>query len=543
MFKRWVWAACFVLIVTWALPGAVFGLSKDRWTNEKPYGVFFNSYDPNFYTGFAPRVQERERVKIHMGKGNQVRVRMILSDKAIDNYLIDQVARHDLYQEVIDKKVIKLTSNLSWESYHQKVMDEKLHDLVKKKGEMDEKAWRDLNLATMDKLVPGRLYHIQKDFDKMADAFAQLLKNSPKPGNLQGKLNLINDFFPHRIFLHELTPSQDAAFGELVDLAKSGDMTAFRSKAEPFFDSITNGIYTVKNGKLDYYELTTIYPAGTYDKTTTHNGQVMPMYTTTGIWTLIPRKHGKGITGMVDYISSAGYYGMMPMLPYQYGGGIAYNAIHNPGISCWIGGHHLLPKSWRKVTTDSRSGKPYNRVAITSRGPVSHGCTRLNPGHLTEFREMLPSTSQGMEGIMHYRSPSHTYDVFDLKGDGNDQVMGVQYYIAFRHTKSRVAQQIWAQNNRKDFYTWLYGKDLNFASLGEASFNEVYDYKFKKRKALQGKKYENLKLYEAPYEPEYLQFYVIKGVNKLSKQGMDFNRELRRVGYGHQIDRKKLLLE
>ena len=543
MFKRLVWVACFFLMVVWMLPGAVFGLTKDRWTNEEPYGVFFNNYDPNFYTGFVPRVQERERIKIHLGKGNQVRVRMILSDKAIDNYLLDQVARHDLYQEVIDKKVIKLTSNLSWEAYHQKVMDEKLHELIKKKGEMDTKAWRDLNLAYMDKLVPGRLYHIQKDFNKMEDDFAQLLKNSPKPDNLQGKLNLINDFFPHRIFLYELTQSQDAAFGELVDLAKSGDTKAFRSKAETFFNSITDGIYTVKNGKLDYYEFTTIYPAGTYDKTTTHDGQVMPMYTTTGVWPLIPRKHGKGITGMVDYISSAGYYGMMPMLPYEYGGGIAYNAIHNPGISCWIGGHHLLPESWRKVTTNSRSGKPYNRVSITSRGPVSHGCTRLNPGHLSEFREMLPSTSQGMEGIKHYRSLSHCYDVFDLKGDGNDQVMGVQYYIAFRHTKSRVAQEIWAQNNRKDFYAWLYGNDLNFAPIGEASFNEVYDYKFNKRKALQSKKYTNLKLHEAPYEPEYLQFYVINGVNKLSKDGMDFNRELRRVGYGYQVDRKQLRLE
>ena len=520
-----------------------FGLSRDRWTDEKPYGVFFNNYDPNFYTGFAPRVQERERIKIHLGRGNQVRVRMVLSDKTIDNYLMDQVARHDLCKEVIDKKIIKLTSNLAWEAYHQKVTDESLHELVKKKGDLDEKAWRELNLTYLDKLAPGRLFHIQKDFTKMVDAFAKRLKDSPQPEGLQAKLDLINDFFPHRIFLYELTPSQNAAFVELVNLAKSGDMKAFRLKAKAFFDAVTDGIYTVKNGMLDYYEFTSIYPAGTYDKTTTHDGQVMPMYTTTGVWWLIPRKHGKGILGMVDYISSAGYYGMMPMLPYEYGGGNAYNAIHNPGISCWIAGHHLLPESWRKLTTDSRNGKPFNRVSITSRGPVSHGCTRLNAGHLTEFREMLPSTSEGMEGIIHYRSLSHCYDVFDLKGDGNDQVMGVQYYIAFRHTKSRVAEEIWVQNNRKDFYAWLYGDNLNFAPPGEASFKEVYDYKFNNRKALEGKKYTNIKLHEGPCEPEYLQFYVIEGIDKFSEQGMDFNRELRRVGYGYQVDRKKLRLE
>ena len=183
--------------------------------------------------------------------------------------------------------------------------------------------------------------------------------------------------------------------------ARADKAAEFRTAAEAFFHAITHNIYPVKDGMLDYYELTSIYPAGTYDKTTTHDGKVMPMYTTTGIWTLIPRMHGKGFLGMVDYISSAGYYGLMPMLPYEYGGGIAYNAIHNTGISCWIGGHHLLPKEWSKITQGSRNGKPFNRVAITSRGPVSHGCTRLNSGHLTEFREMLPSTS-----CLLYTSPS-----------------------------------------------------------------------------------------------------------------------------------------
>ena len=60
---------------------------------------------------------------------------------------------------------------------------------------------------------------------------------------------------------------------------------------------------------------------------------------------------------------------------------------------------------------------------------------------------------------------------------------------------------------------------------------------------MQGKKYEGIRLYEAPCEPEFLQFYTINGVNKFSREGMDFNRELRRVGTGYTIDRKKLFLE
>ena len=197
------------------------------------------------------------------------------------------------------------------------------------------------------------------------------------------------------------------------------------------------------DGSLDFYEFTSIFPMGSYDAMTTYQGNKIPKYVTTGLWWLIPRDHGKGITGMVDYISSRGYYGLMPMLPYQYAGGIAYNAFHNPGISNWMQGHPLIPTEWKKLTDGSRTGKPYLRSSITSRGPVSHGCSRLNSGHLIEFREMLPSTSAGMKGIRVFMPLSQCFDVYDLKGDGNEEVMGVQYYLAFRHTKSRVAQQIW----------------------------------------------------------------------------------------------------
>jgi hypothetical protein len=515
----------------------------ERWTDPTPYGVFFNRYDPNFYTGFVPRVQERERIKIHLGRGNQIRVRMVLSEKTIENYLPDQLARHDLYQALIDHQIIRLTTNTAWESYHERVEQEGLRDLVKKRSDLSPKEWRKLNLRYIDKLVPGRMFHIRRDFVQMLDDYAALLKSADKVGDLAAKLDLVNAFFPYRLFLDNLTEEQNKTLGELMDLARADDLTVFRPKAEQFFHSVTDHIYPVQDGMLDYYEFTSIYPAGTYDRTTTYNGLVIPAYTTTGVWWLIPRAHGRGFTGMVDYISTAGYYGLMPMLPYEYAGSISYNAIHNPGISCWIPGHPLLPEAWRNVTQGSRSGKPYNRVAITSRGPVSHGCTRLNAGHLTEFREMLPSTSEAMEGIVHYRSPSHCYDIFDPKGDGQAQVMGVQYYIAFRHTKSRVAKEIWSQNNRKDFYDYLYGDEIHFGPIGGVAFKEAYGYKFLKRKALQGTKHVNVGLYEAPYEPEYLQFYVIDGVDKLSRKGMDFNRELRRVGYGYKVDRTLLGLD
>jgi len=53
-------------------PSLGAALSTERWTNPEPVGTFFNDYDPNFYTGFMPRVQEKERIKIHLGRGNQL---------------------------------------------------------------------------------------------------------------------------------------------------------------------------------------------------------------------------------------------------------------------------------------------------------------------------------------------------------------------------------------------------------------------------------------------------------------------------------------
>jgi hypothetical protein len=525
------------------LAGDASALSEERWTDATPYGLFFNDYDPNFYAGFVPRVQDRERIKIHLARGNQLRIRMVLPDATIDSFLPDQVAKHDLYREVIDKGVITLTTNTAWEDYDRRFEAEGLRELASRRGALSPEKWRALNVQTLDKLNPERLYHIQKDFDRLVADWAALLVAGPPPETLEAKLDLVNELLPHRMFVYDLSEEQDAALGALVELARAGNTAAFRPQAEAFFRDVTRGIYDVRDGKLDYYEYTAIYPAGTYDLLTKHNGKDIPAITTPGIWTFIPRLRGSGMVGMVDYISGAGYYGLIPMFPYEYAGGSSYNSIHNTGISNWIAGHKLLPKEWASYTGGSRNGKPYNRVALTSRGPVSHGCTRLNSGHLAELREMLPSTSKQMEGIVNYRNISHCYDVFDRKGDGDVEIMGVQYYFAFRHTKARVAKQIWAQNNRKDYYDWLYGDEMNYGPIGQVTFDSVCEGKFVKRKELEGKTWHDLRLYEAPYQPETVQFYKIKGVDALSHAGMDFNRELRRVGAGYEIDRAKLFLE
>jgi len=102
------------LVAVAGVDGYGSALSQDRWTDATPHGVTFNDYDPNFHASFVPRVQERERIKIHLVRGNQLRVRMVLSNATLYNYLLDQIAKHDLYQEVIEKEIITLTSNTVW---------------------------------------------------------------------------------------------------------------------------------------------------------------------------------------------------------------------------------------------------------------------------------------------------------------------------------------------------------------------------------------------------------------------------------------------
>ena len=62
-------------------------------------------------------------------------------------------------------------------------------------------------------------------------------------------------------------------------------------------------------------------------------------------------------------------------------------------------------------------------------------------------------------------------------------------------------------------------------------------------KPLKPKTLSNLRLYEAKSVPEHIQFYRIKSAGFDSPPGYELNRELRKVGTGHALDRGRLLLK
>jgi len=80
----------------WMLVALVLAATRGRaaleatetdWDASQPApGVYFHWYEPSFYTGFAPRTQDPERVHIELARGNQVRVTVVLGDRELDAY-------------------------------------------------------------------------------------------------------------------------------------------------------------------------------------------------------------------------------------------------------------------------------------------------------------------------------------------------------------------------------------------------------------------------------------------------------------------------
>ena len=62
-------------------------------------------------------------------------------------------------------------------------------------------------------------------------------------------------------------------------------------------------------------------------------------------------------------------------------------------------------------------------------------------------------------------------------------------------------------------------------------------------KAEEAERLSNVPLYEAPFEPEAIQFYKTRRVPFDSDKGFELNREIRKIGHGHTTDRAKLMLD
>jgi hypothetical protein len=547
MIRAGLRLSLFVALALTALPpvarGALDAPADKAWDgSQPPEGVFFNWYEPSFYAGFAPRTQDPGKPHIELSRGNQVRITVPLGDKELDNYLGDLVARHKVYQELVDQKVITLTVNKEYEHFLEGLQAQGVEQALASRESLGPEAYRAKAVDILSTLNPERVIRIKIPLDRVAADWQKALA-SAELGSDAGKLDAANAALPGRLNLYDLEDDTEAALSKAAQLAKTGDSAAFRAATKDFIERASEGHYRVPNGAVEAVEFTTIYPAGTIEATTSYKGETLPEFGVTGIWPLIRRTTGRGQTGMADYISPNPGYGFISMLPYQYAGGITYNAFHNAGVRCQLNSTPFLPSQWRKQANERDPSKYAQNLWIASRAPTSHGCTRLGSGHMSEMRQMLPTASEDLVKIPTFRNQPYCYDVFDLKGDGNPKVMGVQYYLAFRSTDDHVPIATYVTNKREPYYKWLYGQNVNLGPIGQTSLKEVPICRFAGRKAVEAETLKDVPLFEATWTPETIQFYTIRGVAPDSGPGFEFNRELRKVGAGHTTDRSALRLK
>jgi hypothetical protein len=505
--------------------------------SEPPPGVYFHWYEPSLYAGFAPRTQDPTRLHIELSRGNQLRVTMVLGDAELDAYLGDLLQRRAVVDEMIAAGVLTLSTNRVWERYQQAL--EQAGVAAAAAGAPDATR-RAKALAIMQQLNPERVFAIEPPLATVAARWHDALVAVGDPGDSVLRLDAANAALPGRIHLEALTSGLDAILGRAFEAARKNDAKELESLAQSFIEQATGGHYRVVDGAVVAHEFTTIYPAGTADATTTYKGEKLPDFGVTGVWPLIRRTNGRGILGMVDYLSPNPGYGFIAMLPYQYAGGIAYNAFHNAGVRCQLNSTPFLPSAWRKIAGE-RSGKPYENLWIVGRGPTSHGCTRLPSGHMSELRQIVPSESDTLTSVKTYRNLPGCYDVFDIDGDGKDEVMGVQYYLAYKsneHTPVKAS----VANKREPFYRWLYGNNVELGAVGQTRIKSVPVCRFIGKRATERATFRDLPLYEATYPPEPIQFFRTK-VAFDSAPGFELNRELRKIGAGHPLDRARLLLK
>ena len=508
-------------------------------TENQPQGVFYYRIEPSFYTGFAPRCQDPNGIHIHLGRGNQVRVTVVLSNQVIDSYLPDLALRYGVYNELINKSTIKLTQNMGFEKFSRIIKEENILKLADEKRGMDPRAYRKISLEILEKLNPGKVFHISVDFDRRINEWStQLAPFLTKKPSIQESLALINNMLPTRIWVTELPWRLKDELRNTItlygiyeeDLKSENAWKSFYRSAVELFEAATNGIYPLSSKILDFYEFTAVYPVGTLNQMAKYDGQNIPLYPCPGKRNLIEHQRTK----VVDHIPDKVCYGYLPWLPYMHVGKTLHNSFHTLWFDNKVRQNTFIPKEWKQNTKESRTGRPYPRLWLLSRGPMSHGCTHVNAGHISELRQMLPSDEKILPQVVTYRNKSNHFDVFDIDGDGRPEVMGVKYFHAYslKHKKPYKRR---APADRKSFYKWLYVNGYRYDADGGLFFDQAPTSRFVRKNAYKGETFKNIPLYEADYAPETIQFY--------NRMPIPFVRELRRISTTYDHNRKVLKLD
>jgi hypothetical protein len=510
-------------------PGFEFAPGPGAPMVEDPaYGTGYDRYEPTFYTGFAPRTHDPKRVHLHVGRGNQLRVTAVLADAVLRDYARDLLHRRRTYRTLIDRGRIALTQNSGFDAFERTLAQVEIERLVQEEGGLAPAELRERNVRLLERLNPGRVFRIEMPASEVARRWAaQVRPEDRREMTRKRQLELLNQMLPTRLWIAELDAGVSKELRALVRAAPAWEgaetRAAFEADFFALFERVSRGFYPRREGALVFVEFTAVYPIGTFNDYTEYRGRKIPLYPTPGRRALTTHQR----THTVDHIPTKAIYSYSPWIPYMHVGKALHNSFHTLWWRMQPETTSFLPASWQSVVDGSRNGKPHRYLWLLSRGPMSHGCTHVNTGHILELRQLLPSETELLYEVDTFLNKSYLYDVFDVDGDLEPEVIGVQYYIAYSLRNKR-PHRLRAPSEKHAFYDWLYGGELRYDERGRGWFREVRDGRFIDRTAVNGARYEDISLYEADYEPEKFQFYRMVDI--------PFARELRKVSLQHPFD-------
>ncbi len=437
-------AAFFTLALALAAPAAADDVGKapaipvpdGRMVQVGPsYGQGYDRYEPTFYTGFAPRSQDPRRVHLHVGRGNQLRVTSVLADQTLDTYARDLLQRQRTYRALIEQGRIVLTQNRGFEDFEATLAEIDVEGLVAEESDLAPEALRERNTQLLERLNPGRIFRIEIPAAELPRRWAARVRPEDRQGMKRNRqLDLVNAMLPTRLWLAELSAERKRALAALVEVAPSPDepasledVAAFEDAFFALFEDVSNGLYPREGDSISFVEYTAIYPIGTFNEYTEYRGAKIPMYPTPGRRALTTHQR----THTVDHIPTKAIYSYSPWIPYMHVGKTMHNSFHTLWWRMTPETTSFLPDSWHDLDEGSRDGKPFNNLWLLSRGPMSHGCTHLTTGHIGELRQAMPSDTERLYEIDTFLNKSYLYDVFDIDGDFEPEVMGVRYFIAY----------------------------------------------------------------------------------------------------------------
>ncbi len=507
-------------------------------------------YYPSFYTGFAPRQEVANRNHIRLARGNQTRFTAILDADVILDYLYDLKTRANLYKELLDEGYINIAPRgagfIPHVSYFQSLVSENVPVVINKfeTGQLTKEDLYVSSLAIMKKLNPGRVFDISIN---LADSFLSWRDTNlsgtsvTADSNTQDTMTLVAHMLWGRVNLtRRLTASELGQLKALIQNQGVLSNESFVKDAYKLFKSITDGKYDFKtldktltllvdaavctdlsNCRLDYAELSAIYPTGTLKATTRDDhGNRISKFATPGLHTFID----SGSRGDVDHIRSEGYYGFAPKMDFE---GIG-NGFHNPAVRVSVG---------RSSKDKLRIPRSHNNYWPVKRGGVSHGCERLPLGHVWEMRNRLPVKNSAVKEVYYFGNGARDFDVFDIDADGTMEIMGVKYYIKYKLNgdsglAKRAGSELELNTNVFRFYESLYGKNSVFEendtllemvnpSVSIQTVNDIWE-----GQASFGKERSTVKssytftgvysLYEQNYEQDKVQFYTSRKIRNFN---------------------------